>query len=269
MTTPARVIITPYLNNRAFVTLGAPSGFVLQAMPPRDACEALARGDALAGVVPVGGLAALGERVEMLGSYGIAAFGPVQSVLCFSARPFAELDERCTIKLSQESMSSVRLLFLLLAERKPQIGLPRVARAGERVTAEVVIGDAALRARHARPFPHVTDLAEAWAAHTGLPMVFARWVIRRGAARAVRTRLLWWLAAYCANELSLIELTAARDCAQGALTPGAAVAYLRGMRTQLGAAELRGQQRYTAELDARPWLDSVLTQPTATYELRR
>lgn len=254
-THPFRLVITPYLNTRAFVHHGAPAGGELVALPPREAGPAIAAGNAVAGVVPVGALAEFDDDVELLGHYGIACPGAAQSVLFFSRAPFDTLDDASRIRLSTESRSSVRLLHLLLSWRGG--GMPRRAGPNETVDGELVIGDAALlRAAAATdPLPHVVDLAERWRAATGLPMVFARWVIRRDAPAALRSCLLDWLAAYARDESRLLDSAATLDGTRAGLDARRARRYLAGIRTVLGAAELRGQQRYLDELERRDWPD--------------
>lgn len=254
---------TPYLNSRAFVHHGAPERCRLRTLPPREAGRAILRGDAIAGIVPVGGLAELGTQVEMLGSYGISCPGPSQSVLFFSRRPFDAMDATTRIRLSGESMSSVRLLYLLLAYRGGSI--PQLAEPGSLLDGELVIGDAALRLAAASPYPYVTDLAVRWQAQHGLPMVFARWVIHRHAPRALRARLQWWLAAFAANESALCDQAAAENHPRTGLSPAAARSYLDGIRTALRAEDLQGQQRYLDELRRHP-LPAFLQPSTPTRQ---
>jgi predicted solute-binding protein len=246
------LLITPYLNTRAFVHHGAPASCDLRALPPREAGPAIARGLALAGVVPVGGLAALGPQVELLGDYGISCPGPAQSVLFFSHRPFEELDDTDCVHLTTDSLSSIRLLYLLLGYRGGRRGVPRPARAGDQVSGELVIGDAALRERQCPRYPYVTDLAAYWTARHGLPMVFARWVVHRSVPRALRARLLLWLAAFAVDEARLLDTAAAEDHARTGLDAAAARDYLRGIRTVLKAEDLSGQALYLEELAHRP-----------------
>lgn len=254
-TAPFRVVITPYLNTRAFVHHGAPSGGELIALAPRVAGPAIAAGDAIAGVVPVGALVDVEDEVELLGHYGIACPGASQSVLFFSREPFDTLDESARLKLTSESRSSVRLLHLLLSWRGR--GMPRRAGPADTIDGELVIGDAALlRADAPHPvFPHVVDLAERWHTLTGLPMVFARWVVRRDVSAARRAQLLDWLGAFGRDEARLLERAALLDGARAGLDAAHARRYLAGIRSVLGVAELRGQQRYLDELERHDWPD--------------
>lgn len=113
----------------------------------------------------------------------IASRGPVESVLLFG-RPPEELDGQMVV-VPEESVTSVGLLQLVLL-RRYGVQARLVARCpdGCRAAAELVIGDRALeRRRREKP---VLDLALAWREWTGLPMVFALWVARRGWARENR-----------------------------------------------------------------------------------
>lgn len=255
------LIITPYLNTRAFVHHGAPEGCRLLALPPSEAGEAIAGGRAVAGVVPVAGLARLAEAVEYLGAYGISCPGPAQSVLLFSNCPFKRIDASTRIRLSTDSMSSVRLLYLLLAYRFDARPLPRPVQPGEPTDGELVIGDAALRRVHDPAYEFVTDLADLWVRHHGLPMVFARWVIRRNAPRELRARLRLWLSAYRFREAGLLDRTALEDHARAGLTPARTRRYLAGIRTMLRAEDLSGQRRYLDELARRRWPDFLEMPP--------
>ncbi|MEQ8661696.1 MAG: MqnA/MqnD/SBP family protein [Gammaproteobacteria bacterium] len=262
MSAPARVLITPYLNNRAFVHHDPPPDACLAPRAPKQAVQEMLAGTALAAVVPVGGLALLGGRVTPIGRYGIACRGVSQSVLLFSREPFAALGPHTRLALSTESMSSVRLLLMLLATRPEPAGLPTLVAPAAGCDAELVIGDAALR-RAPRPgMSHVTDLATQWFLAHGRPMVFARWVVRSDAPREVRRALEDWLAAFARDETRLREITAARDHARAGLDREAAYEYLRGIRCVLDADDLAGQAVYERELARHAWLDDRLVPDT-------
>lgn len=258
MLRPHRLIITPYLNTRAFVHHRPPGMFRFLPLTPREAVPALLAGKAIAGLVPVGGLSELGFEVDLLGHYGIASPGPAQSVLLLSKRPFDSLGASQRVRLSADSMSSVRLLYLLLASRKGRRALPRPAAEGEAFDAELVIGDRALQPGIRSAWPHVTDLAEAWQARHQLPMVFARWVVHRRASSSMRAHLAWWLSAYALREEALRDRAAAEDYAMAGLDPPSARAYLGGLRHVLTEEDLAGQARYEQELAAHPWIEELL-----------
>ncbi len=110
----------------------------------------------------------------------VAADGPVYSVFLALAGAIEEVEE---IELDPASQTSVNLLHCLLAERRLR---PRVAQASlgdqkpiTRSRAKLMIGDQAIRfrQRHETDYGY-WDLAAQWKLSTGLPFVFALWLIR-------------------------------------------------------------------------------------------
>jgi chorismate dehydratase len=107
----------------------------------------------------------------------ISSDGPVYSVVVAHRGEFSKIEE---IELDPASETAVNLLRCLLAE----LGLtPRLSDAGsERARlprAQLIIGDQAIRFRqdHGDAFQY-WDLGEQWKKLTGLPFVFALWLIR-------------------------------------------------------------------------------------------
>ena len=86
MSTPVAMI--PYTNMAPYRQLGPPAGSHFVSLVPRQSIDALRTGAVVAAAVPVGGLTLLGDSVETLGPFGIAARGPCMSVLLFSRLPF-------------------------------------------------------------------------------------------------------------------------------------------------------------------------------------
>jgi chorismate dehydratase len=251
-----RLLITPYLNTRAFVHYGAPAGCDLQALAPREAIAAITNGSALGGVVPVGGLRQIDHLVNYIGAYGIGCAGPVDSVMFFSHHPFDAFDRHSTIRLTTESMTSVRLLYLLFAYRNGGTGeLPVAVPQGIPADGELVIGDRALHMRNAGQYPYVVDLSDAWFQYHRLPMVFARWVIRKDAPSAMRATILAWLAEFAVQEPELLDQTARLDGAQAGLNESAARHYLDRIRTVLRTEDLRGQRIYERDLARHRYFD--------------
>jgi len=127
------------------------------------------------------------EQYCLLPELSISAIGAVKSVFLFSRVPIEELD-RCPIGLSAESDTSVNLLKVLLARKYgfsnsfERTSLP-VGQALSSYPALLLIGDAALKAAAAGEYLGY-DLGELWHSFTGLPFVFALWIVRRDAARA-------------------------------------------------------------------------------------
>lgn len=132
------------------------------------------------------------EQYCLLPELSISAIGPVKSVLLFSRVPIEELDG-CPIGLSAESDTSVNLLKVLLARKYgfqnsfERTSLP-LAEALERFPGLLLIGDAALKGVEAGEYQNY-DLGKLWHDFTGLPFVFALWIVRRDAAFAKHAEL--------------------------------------------------------------------------------
>ena len=97
------------------------------------------------------------------------------------------------MRLTVESASSVRLLYLLLGYRLGLSNLPGQAGPDQPANGELVIGDTALswmrtyeQNGRVHGYRYVTDLATQWYAHHQLPFVFARWVVHREAPPAFK-----------------------------------------------------------------------------------
>lgn len=192
----------------------------------------------------------------LLPGLSISAFGPVRSVLLYSPRPLAELDGS-RIALTGESATSVHLLQVLLQEffghRRCRFWVPeqpveQVIAAGE---PGLLIGDRALKlARQPGARPHCHDLGQLWAKATGLPFVFALWILRRDAAAEQPEQvqaLLEQLDLARQQAFSSLEALAAASPERNWLPEAELVAYWRCMDYGLGDAHLAGLRRF-AEL---------------------
>jgi chorismate dehydratase len=126
------------------------------------------------------------ERYLILPELSISCRGSVRSVLLLSQIPVEELPGK-TILVSSHSHTSVALLKVLLTM---QLNMEVAFRNGSCTealdqgsppAAMLAIGDEALRLSKHPLYPYRWDLGEAWHAWTGLPFVFALWVIQRKA----------------------------------------------------------------------------------------
>lgn len=133
------------------------------------------------------------EQYCLLPELSISAIGAVKSVFLFSRVPIEELDG-AAIGLSAESDTSVNLLKVLLARkygfgnRFERTSLP-LSEALALYPGVLLIGDAALKGAAAPGDYRCYDLGELWHDFTGLPFVFALWIVRREAAREKRAEL--------------------------------------------------------------------------------
>lgn len=124
----------------------------------------------------------------LLPGLSISSRGPVQSVLLFSPCAIEELYGQ-NIALTGESATSVNLLRILLWEfynlRDTRLYVPQgnVEELIAQGQPALLIGDRALRgARQFADTCRIYDLGQLWYEQTGLPFVFALWILRREAA---------------------------------------------------------------------------------------
>ncbi len=123
------------------------------------------------------------EELLLLPDLSISSEGPVGSVLLFSRTPLSKLD-RAYIALTSESETSAALLRILLkkylgfSNSFVDVAPPDLLQAFTSCPAVLVIGDTALRWKGDLPHRYRYDLGELWQRYSGLPFVFALWMIR-------------------------------------------------------------------------------------------
>ena len=119
----------------------------------------------------------------ILPDLSISAIGEVRSVLLFSRLPLNQLNG-ATIGLTAESDTSVILLMIILkqflgyANHFERTSEP-VGDAFRRYPSLLLIGDRAMKAEKDGASSFIYDLGELWYRSTGLPFVFALWLVRR------------------------------------------------------------------------------------------
>lgn len=195
------------------------------------------------------------DELLLLPDLVVAADGAVRSITLASQRPVEELDGG-TIALTNTSATSVALLDLLLRERW-QVEVetftcpPDLPRMLEEADAALLIGDDAMRASYAEL--HTYDLAEQWRAHTGWPMVFAVWAVRRDWAVQHADQVAAVHEAFQRSlRHSLDEVAAiAADVARWEPFDAADLeAYFRGLEFRFGAREQTGLVTFAERLVA-------------------
>jgi chorismate dehydratase len=128
-------------------------------------------------------------RYEIISNHSISSRGPVGSIFLFSHKPVEDL-EGAVVFASSQSETSVALLKIILRRfyglSATVEAVPNPIQSGAGGAA-FLIGDDALRQqaisnRHNPSpvvyYPFVYDLGEIWYRQTGLPFVFALWIVR-------------------------------------------------------------------------------------------
>lgn len=184
---------------------------------------------------------------------GIASDGPVYSVFVAHRGPLAELR---TVALDPASLTSVHLLQVLLREYhdvRPQLldlsAFPREA------DAALIIGNQAIDFRqHDKDGYKILDLGEEWKRCTGLPFVFAPWLLRPDLPHAVEVAAdLRSLKAYGLAHLDEIIHAEPRD-------PAFTRRYLtQHIRFELGAGEKAGIDKFRELLARHGFITDVQT----------
>ncbi len=124
------------------------------------------------------------ERYYVLPDLSISCAGQVKSVLLLSQVPIDELSGK-EVLVSAQSHTSVALLkILFMVHRNVKVtckvgNCSQALMQGTPPAAFLAIGDEALRLGTHELYPHRLDLGEEWFKWTGLPFVFALWVIQR------------------------------------------------------------------------------------------
>lgn len=250
------VAMIPYANMAPFREMGPPDGCCFVDMVPRQSITALKQKQVWAAAVPVGGLASLGEQVRFIGRFGIAARAEVMSVLFFSDRPFEAFRYPLALRLTGESASSVRLLYLLLGYETGFKQMPLLWETGQGpANGALQIGDAALQwgwemedKGSVQGYTHVTDLAGKWFERHALPFVFARWVIHRDAPQELYETLLDWLEQYKAAEQQLIQQAVPATATRLGLPREVVAHYLQVIKRCLTPEDEAGQTLFANEL---------------------
>ncbi len=157
---------------------------------PAELSQWLQQGKIDAGLLPIAEyLRGVGGGI--VADVALAADGAVRSVLLISKVPLYQVE---TVAVDRGSRSSVLLLKVLLAERYGVAPVllpmePDLDKMVARADAALLIGDAALLVEPRPPW-QVVDLGQEWKLMTGLPFVFAAWVVRE---EAEATPLASWL----------------------------------------------------------------------------
>lgn len=122
------------------------------------------------------------DKYRLIENNSISSSGPVKSIYLFSRTPIEELDGRVVLTSSQ-SETSVALIQIILrkfyhADCKFRPESMPLDEALKSETAYVLIGDEALLEVHKPRALFVYDVGDLWYRNTGLPSIFALWIVR-------------------------------------------------------------------------------------------
>lgn len=220
--------------------------------------DLLAAGELQVSVVSAVEYARNAGQYHLLPDLAISCDGPVRSVLLFSRRPIAELDDAAVL-VTSSSRTSVLLLELLCRHRwrvAPRFATARAeavdlpALGGLPHEAVLVIGDAALHLAAAGRYPYMVDLGQAWHEWTGLPFVFAVWAARRDADQRAADRVHRALLRARTWGLAHLDQLAARAAAETGIGQATCRAYLDGLDYALSYRHLAGLTDFFRRLAA-------------------
>ncbi len=237
---------------------GSPPGVRVVRGEPAALNEALARGEI--DLAPCSSIeyARDAEAYRLLPDLSIAADGAVESVLLFARRPLEELaahGRRPQVALSPASATSNLLLRLILAERGIAADFaPAALGDAPGADAALVIGDDALaaaadgaRVARAAGYAQVYDMGLLWRELTGLPFVFALFIVRAETATAEPAAVARLAAALAAAKRAAparrLDL-AAREAGRAGLSAERLAGYWEAIRYDLGARERAGLAAY-------------------------
>jgi len=178
-TVPLRVGSVPYLVGRPLDDgLERESGIEYSRRVPSELVEGLRSGALDVALVSSIELFRL-PGYRYISGVAIAGRGNVGSVQLFLRKPIGEVK---TVALDPASRTAATLVQVLLAGQG--LRFEEVARGVDPRSAStdswLRIGDAALREALAPNAPPVFNPSKEWCARTGLPFVFAAWIVRAG-----------------------------------------------------------------------------------------
>ncbi len=242
----------PYLNSEVFYYgMAGEPGIGMAPLVPRALSNAASDGGLDAGPVPLVTCFELEDAFKPLGDFCISTVEKARSILLFSKRPIDELTG-AVVGVTGETSTSVRLMKTLLTMRFRVTPGSYVDLNDGPNDAFLLIGDEALRHRRGvSGYPYLYDLGEEWYEWTGLPFVFARWVVRRDVDDDKVRWLESLLSRSIENGLADVEKIAASRQDLN-MTFGEVIEYVRSFHYHLGDDELKSIQRFRTLLSQLP-----------------
>ena len=246
----------PYANAAPFYALWHDAPFAVRNLVPRDLGREAESGGVDMGLMAAGDYLRLRDRFELLAPMGVSARGQVQSVLLFSRKPANSLGD-ALVSVTPETATSIRLLKLLLTVKRGFTGT-RFLRGLEPAQSDalLLIGDRAMQTRNRPPegFVHTLDLGSDWLEWTGLPFVYAVWVVRSSLDESVKAELRTFLESSLTAGLATLPEVARQQTAPG-WQAHEVEAYLRRFQYRFGPEELKALDRFDALLREHGFVD--------------
>ncbi len=240
----------PYLNSEVFY-LGMAAEPTIQLYPlvPHALSTVASRGGIEAGPVPLVTCFQLEDTFRPLGDFCIATTSRARSIFLYSKRPIEELNG-AVVGVTGETSTSVRLMKTLFKLRYYVTPGRYVDLDETNRDAFLLIGDQALKNRLGVPgYPYLYDLGREWHEWTGLPFVFARWVVRRDVPDGKVRWLESLLSRSIEDGLADVEKIAAsrRDLN---MPREDIIEYIRSFHYHLGENEMKSIQKFRALLSS-------------------
>ncbi len=197
------------------------------------------------------------QKYLILPNISISSDLQVRSVLLFSLLPIEELNHQ-NVGVTGESATSVALLKVILRRfysydnYYSKLDIPTVAALAD-YPAILLIGDTALKGGIQRPQGvYVYDLGELWHRFTGLPFVFALWLVRKETALMQKSEVeTLYSSLYHAKRMaSSCYKAIAKNCREDWISKNDMIEYWNTISYDLTTRHIEGLQtffRYSAE----------------------
>ena len=240
----------PYVSCEPFYFDMQRGGIELHDRFPSALSQAAENGEIDAGPIPLIDCYRMEDRFRPLSGFCLATANKAGSVILHSTRPIQELNG-ARIGITEEASTAFRLLQVLLTT-KHQVTPEAYVSPEEPHEAVLFIGNQGLRNRRGMPgFAHTYDLGEEWNQWTGLPFVFARWIVRKDLERQDAVLLEDTLFVGLQDWADgLFHLAEPRDRVR--LHPQDLLEYTQGLRYFIGAPEQKAMdlfRKYVEELN--------------------
>lgn len=202
------------------------------------------------------------DMYEIIEGHSISSFGTIGSILLFSGIPIEKLNGR-TILTSSQSETSVVLLDIILRKFyghdvtliPSEIAIPDALGTGH---ALLLIGDDALivRKKLSDSSPsYIYDLGDIWFKNTGLPFVFALWIVRKDSLREKGQQIQAFKSSLDrakSKALSNLEQLASQNYLQGILSKEEILSYWKQISFDLGSEHIKGLELFASLAGLRP-----------------